>query len=264
MKRILSNSLRSLAPAGVMSLALALACPALAVAQVKVIISGGFSPPYHSVLPEFERSTGIKVTTGSGASQGKGPETIGAQLRRGVPTDVVIMSKEGLGDLMKQGKIIAGTNVDLAQVLVGVAVRAGAPKPDISTAAAFKKTLLNANFIALPGSTSGIYLTTDLFPRLGIPSNNVKLTARGTHATALVAAGKAELAVQPVSELLGKAGIECLGTIPSEFQFLSVFSAAIVTGSSEIDSSKNLIAFLASEKTYAAIKSAGMEPATPR
>ncbi len=260
----MKNTLRSLAPTCVVSLALALACPAFAVAQVNVIISGGFSPPYHSVLPEFQRSTGIKVTTGSGASQGKGPETISAQLRRGVPADVVIMSKEGLGSLMKNGKIIAGTNVDLAQVLVGVAVRAGAPKPDISTAEAFKKALLNANFIALPGSTSGIYLTTDLFPRLEIPSTNVKLTARGTQATAMVAAGEAELAIQPVSELLGKDGIEYVGTIPSEYQFLSVFSAAIVAGSSEIESSKKLIVFLASETTYAAIKSAGMEPATPR
>jgi len=251
----------STAFAGALSFALALAFPALALAQVKVIISGGFSPPYRSVLPEFERTGGVTVTTGSGASQGKGPETVAAQLGRGVPADVVILSKEGLNDLMQQGKIIAGSNVDLAQVLVGVSVRAGAPKPDISTADAFKKTLLNASLIALPGSTSGIYLTTELFPRLGVPASKVKVTARGAQATAMVAAGEAEMAIQPVSEQLGLPGLDFVGTIPAEFQFISVFSAGIVTGTKELEASKRLIAFLASEKTLPAIKQAGMEPA---
>jgi molybdate transport system substrate-binding protein len=253
-----------IAAAGLASLVLALAFPALALAQVKVIISGGFSPPYRSVLPEFERTTGIRVTTGSGASQGKGPETIAAQLGRGVPADVVIMSKEGLSDLMQHGKIVAGTNVDLAQVPVGVAVRAGAPKPDISTADTFKKTLLDARSIALPGSTSGIYLTTELFPRLGVPASKVKVTARGAQATSMVAAGEAELAVQPASELLGVPGIVFVGTIPAEFQFVSVFSAGVVTGSTELEASKRLIAFLASEKTWPAIREAGLEPVKAR
>jgi len=248
----------------ILLLALALVCPAQALAQVKVIISGGFSPPYRMVLPEFERTTGITVTTGSGASQGKGPETIAAQLGRGVTADVVIMSKEGLNDLIKEGRIIAGTNVDLAQVLVGVAVRAGAPKPDISTAEAFKKTLLGASSIALPGSTSGIYLTSDLFPRLGVPGSAVKVTARGAQATAMVAAGEAEMAIQPVSELMNVPGIVVVGTIPADFQFVSVFSAAVVTGSREVEASKRLIAFLASENSAPAIRSAGLEPVKGR
>jgi len=94
---------------------------------VKVIMSGGFATAYRSALPEFERTTGIAVTTGSGASQGNGPETIGAQLRRGVPADMVIMSREGLNDLIAEGRIVAGTDVNLAQTPLGVAVRAGAP-----------------------------------------------------------------------------------------------------------------------------------------
>ena len=264
MPRFLSTRRRSIALGGAVSLALSLACPAQALAQVKVIISGGFSPPYRSVLSEFERTTGITVTTGSGASQGKGPETIGAQLGRGVPADVVILSKEGLNDLIKEGKIVAGTNVDLAQVLVGVAVRAGAPKPAIGTVDAFKTTLLNATSIALPGSTSGMYLTTELFPRLGVADTKVKVTARGAQATSMVAAGEAELAIQPVSELMGVPGIEFVGSIPSEFQFVSVFSAAVVMGSREVEASKRLIAFLASKNTWPAIRSAGMEPAKGR
>src|SRR5206468_11093365 len=100
--------------------------PLTASAQLNVLISGGFSGPYERVLPEFERTTGIKVTTGSGASQGTGPQTIGSQLARGVPTDVVIMSREGLAELIAANRIAAGTEMDLARTPLGVAVRAGA------------------------------------------------------------------------------------------------------------------------------------------
>jgi molybdate transport system substrate-binding protein len=115
------------------------AAPATSFAQIRVIISGGFSNAYHEVLPGFERATGIKVTTGSGASQGKGPETVGAQLGRGVPADVVILSREGLSELIADHRIVAGTDVDLAQTPIGIGVRAGAPKPDITTVEAFKR-----------------------------------------------------------------------------------------------------------------------------
>src|SRR2546421_6013339 len=89
-------------------------------AQLKVIISGGFSGPYEQLLPEFERATGIKVTTGSGASQGTGPQTIAAQLARGVPFDVVIMSREGLTELIAAHRVAPGTDVDLARTPLGV------------------------------------------------------------------------------------------------------------------------------------------------
>src|SRR5512144_1728647 len=111
--------------------------PTGASAQVKVLISGGFSGAYERLLPEFERTSGIKVTTGSGSSQGSGPQTIGAQLARGVPADVVILSREGLAELVAANRIAAGTEADLAQVPLGVAVRAGASKPDVSTVDAF-------------------------------------------------------------------------------------------------------------------------------
>src|SRR5919198_2190675 len=172
-------------------------------AQLNVIISGGFSAPYQQLLPKFERRSGTKVTTGSGASQGTGPQTIGAQLARGVPADVVILSREGLSELIAANRIAAGTDVDLAQVPLGVAVRAGTPKPDVSTVEAFKQLLLKAKTVAMPGSTSGIWLVSDLFPRLGIAGKvNTKLAPRGTDATNMVAAGEADLAVMPVSEIL--------------------------------------------------------------
>src|SRR5712671_2538839 len=103
--------------------AMLLAWPHAAVAQIKVLMSGGFSAAYEQLLPEFERTSGIKVTTGSGASQGAGPQTIAVQLARGVPANVVILSREGLSELIAAKRIAAGTDVDLARVPLGVAVR---------------------------------------------------------------------------------------------------------------------------------------------
>src|SRR5580700_2691293 len=159
-------------------------------ARLNILISGGFHVAYEQLLPEFKRTSGISVTTGSGSSQGAGPQTIAAQLARGVPADVVILSREGLSELIAAKRIAIGTDVDLARVPLGVAVRAGAPKPDVSTVEAFKKMLLKAKTVAVPASTSGIWLATDLFPRLGITEKiNVEVTPRGTDAAAMVAAG---------------------------------------------------------------------------
>src|SRR3954468_14593151 len=121
----------------VVVIAALLMSPLAASAQLKVLISGGFSGPYEKLLPEFERTTAIEVATGSGSSQGTGPQTIGAQLARGVPADVVILSREGLAELIAAHRIAVGTDVDLARTPIGVAVRAGASKPDVSTVEAF-------------------------------------------------------------------------------------------------------------------------------
>ena len=134
-------------------LAVAMGLPAPALAQVKVLMSNGFKAAYTDILPDFEKRTGISVTTSAGPSQGDGPNTIGAQLRRGVAADVVILSKAGLTDLIKDGKITAGTDVDLAQSPLGLAVRTGSPKPDISTIEAFKQTILRAKSITFQSST---------------------------------------------------------------------------------------------------------------
>ncbi|MFZ0709003.1 MAG: substrate-binding domain-containing protein [Terrimicrobiaceae bacterium] len=243
-------------------IAAAVALPTASLAQVKVIMSGGFSVAYQEVLPEFERTTGIKVTTTRGPSQGDGPNTIGAQLRRGVLADVVILSREGLGELVAEGRIAPGTDVDLAQTLVGIAVHAGAPKPDISTVDALKQTLLRSKSIAFASSTVGIYLTTTLFPRLGIADEMARKST--TSGVAAVATGDAEIAVQPVSELLHVPGVDFVGTIPTEIQHVSVFAAAMVLGSKEAEASKRLIAFLASKDATTAIEKSGMEPSRRR
>ncbi len=235
--------------------------PLAASAQLKVLISGGFSGAYEQLLPEFERTTGIKVSTGSGSSQGSGPQTIGAQLARGVPADVVILSREGLNELIVANRIAAGTDVDLARTPLGVAVRAGAQKPDVSTVEAFKQVVLKAKVVAVPSSTSGIFLTTEVFPRLGIGDKiNVKLTPRGTGAAAMVAAGEADIAVMPVSEIVHAPGVEFAGKLAEEIQLNQVFAAAAVAGAKELEAAKRLIAFLASEAASAAIRSSGMGP----
>jgi molybdate transport system substrate-binding protein len=245
----------------VVLVAAVLTCPFAAPAEVKVLMSGGFSGPYEKLMPEFERTTGIKVATGSGSSQGTGPQTIAAQLARGVPADVVILSREGLSDLIAAKRIAAGTDVDLAQTPIGVAVRAGAPKPDVSTIDAFKRVLLKARTVAVPSSTSGIFLTSDVFPRLGMAEKiNVKSSPRGAGAAAMVASGEADIAVMPVSEIVHAPGVVLAGILAEEIQLHQIFAAAVLAGSKELDAAKRLIAFLASERAAPAIRSGGMEP----
>jgi molybdate transport system substrate-binding protein len=235
--------------------------PVSASAQVKVLISGGFSGPYEQLVTEFERTTGIKVTTGSGSSQGNGPQTIKAQLARGVPADVVIMSREGLTELVAQNRIATGTDVDLARTPLGVAVRAGAPRPEVRTVEQFKQVVLRANAVAVPSSTSGIFLKEQILPKLGI-ADKVKMiaTPRGTGAAAMVASGEADIAVMPVSEIVHAPGVDLAGIISEDIQLNQVFAAAQVAGSAQPEAARRLIAFLASREAAAAIAKGGMEP----
>ena len=230
-------------------------------AELKVIISGGFSGPYEQLVPQFERTTGIKVATGSGSSQGTGPQTIAAQLARGVAADVVILSREGLTGLIAAQRIAAGTDVDLARTPIGVAVRAGAPKPDVRSVDDFKQVVLKARLVAVPSSTSGIFLIEEIFPRLGIAGRvNVKATPRGSGAAAMVATGEADIGLLPVSEIIHAPGVELAGVIADEIQLHQIFAAAIVAASKEIDAAKRLIAFLTSESAAQTIRRGGMEP----
>jgi len=222
-----------------------LALPTASPAQVRVLMSGGFSAAYQELLPQFQNTTGITVTTARGASQGDGPNTIGAQLRRGVPADVVIA----------EGRIAIGSDVDIARVPLGVGVRAGTPRPDIGTVVAFKQTLLRAKSVGSQSSTT-IYMTTRLFPQLGIASAMAGKLSDGGPAN--VASGEVEMVVAPVSEILPLSGVDFVGTIPAEIQFVQAFAAALVKGTKEPEASKRLIAFLASERATPAIRKTGM------
>ena len=229
--------------------------------QVKVLISGGFHGAYNELVPEFERADGVTVTAGSGASQGAGPQTIAAQLARGVAADVVILSREGLTELIAAERIVAGTDVDLARVGVGVAVQAGIAKPDVGTVEGFRQVLLKAKTVAVPGSTSGIWLVNDLFPRLAVADKiNVVVRPRGTDVTAMIVEGTADLGVLPTSEIAYAKGVQLAGNLAAEIQFMQTFSAAIVAGSQQADAAGRLIAFLTSPRAFEAIRKGGMEP----
>lgn len=233
-------------------------------AQLHVIISGGFSASYEQLVPSFERETGMHVSTGSGASQGAGPQTIAAQLSRGVPADVVILSREGLDELIAGHRIVAGSDVDLARTPIGVAVKSGAPRPDVKSVNALKGVLLASKAVAVPGSTSGIFLVKQVFPRLGIADRvNVKMTPRGAQAAAMVASGEADIGLLPVSEIVHAPGVELAGVIADEIQLNQVFSAAVVEGSKQAGAARRLIAFLASPQAAGIIRAGGMEPLTP-
>jgi molybdate transport system substrate-binding protein len=228
-------------------------------AQLEVLISGGFQGPYSQMLPSFEKMTGITVITKSGASQGSGPKTIKAQLATGVTADVVILSREGLAELIAENKIVPNSDVDLAQAPLGLAVPTGDAKPDISSTKAFADALVKAKKIVVPGSTSGIYLSKELFPKLGISEQiSVQITERGSQATAALAAREANIAVQPSSELVNISGIDYVGPLPNSIQLIQTFAAARVMNSSNSEAAKKLIEYLSSPNAAEPIKNGGM------
>ena len=231
-------------------------------AEVRVMISGGLTAAYKVLVPEFERATGHTVLTAYGPSMGTTPNAIPVRLERGEPADVLIMVGYALTDLAKQGKVIAESRVDLVKSPIGIAVRSGAPKPDISSADTLKRALLAAKSVAYSDSASGVYVSTEMFAKLGI-ADEMKDKARKIPATPvgeIVARGDAEIGFQQISELLPVAGVDIVGPLPPELQKITVFSAGIATVSKEPDAGKALIRFLASPAARAAIVKSGMEP----
>src|SRR5262245_24057595 len=135
--------------------------------ELRVMTSGAFTAPYLELAPQFERARALKVVTVT-TSMGVGAESIPSRIQRGEPVDIVILPEASIDDLIRGGRLLAGSKVALARSAIGVAVRAGAPRPDISTVDALKRTLLQAKSIAYSASVSGDYLSNELFPRLGI------------------------------------------------------------------------------------------------
>jgi molybdate transport system substrate-binding protein len=240
-----------------------LAVPTVRGAEIKVVTSGAFTAAYLEMVPEYERATHSKLVTEFGPSMGMTYNAIPVRLERGEAIDVVIMAAPALDDLIKQGKVRAGSRVDLVKSNIGMAVKAGAPRPDISTVDALKRTLLAAKSIAYSDSASGVYLSTELFPKLGI-ADQIKDRTRKIEADpvgGVVAKGEAEIGFQQISELRPVKGIDIVGPLPPGAQRVTIFAAGIPATSMHPEAAKALIQWLASPVAYPAIKKSGLEPA---
>jgi molybdate transport system substrate-binding protein len=230
--------------------------------EIRVFASGGFKAAYLALVPGFERVTGHGVATAWGSSVAGAPTSIPARLAAGEPVDLVIMAEEGLDRLTGEGRIVAGSRVDLARSGIGVAVRAGAPKPDLSSADALIRAITQAKSVAHSSSASGVYLK-GLFQRLGLADalgDRIK-QVEGEPVGAMVARGEAEIGFQQVSELLPVPGIDYIGPLPAEIQQLTTFAAGIATGAREPDLARALVAYLTAPAAAPVIRRSGMEPA---
>jgi molybdate transport system substrate-binding protein len=229
-------------------------------AELKLLTAGAFKSTVLALLPEYEKTSGNKVLVDN--------DTAGALLKRtkaGESFDVVVMTPEGVDQLIGEGKVIAGSRTNLARVGVGVMVKTGANKPDISTVDAFKKAVLEAKSISFidpaSGGSSGIYIE-KLLERLGIadqvrPKEKLK---QGGYVADYVESGQVELGIQQISEILPHAGVTLVGPLPKEIQNYTVYAAGIGAGTKEGDAAKALIASLVGPSAQTLFKSKGMEP----
>lgn len=245
--------------------ALGLPAGAAQAGEVKVMNSGGFTAAYKALAPKFEQASGDKLVTEWGPSMGQSPQAIPNRLARGEKADVVIMVGEALDDLIRAGKVEPGSKVDLADSRIGLAVRAGAPRPDIGTVEALRDTLLHARSIAYSDSASGVYVERELFKRLGI-EDQVKGRAHKIEripVASVVASGDYEVGLQQVSEILPVAGAQYVGKIPEAVQKVTTFSAGIPVGAEHPEAGRALIRFLASPEARADIERSGIDPRAP-
>jgi len=254
--RTKSIAIASLAGAGLLILA-----GTASAADIKVMASAAIKEAYLELVPQFEKSTEHKVTT-----TWAGTVDMMKRLTGGEVFDLVIMAGPSIDELVKQGKIVAGSRVDLAKSGVGVAVRAGAPKPDISSSDALKRAMLAAKSIAYSTGPSGVYIAS-LFQRMGIADavkDKIKIGQPGTPIGEIIARGEAEIGFQQLSELIPIEGIDIVGPLPAELQRVTVFSAGIAAGAKEPDAARALIACLAAPEAAPTITKSGLEPVAAR
>ena len=257
-------SRRSLTRAAALALAFASVTIVAARADdLKVVTSGAFTAAYLELVPKYESATHNKLVTEFGPSMGTTHNAIPIRLERGETIDVVIMAAPALDDLIKQGKVRADSRVELVQSKMAMAVKSGAPKPDISTVDALKRVLLAAKSIGYSDSASGVYLHDELFPKLGI-ADQIEGKARKIEADPVggfAASGEVEIGFQQISELLPVKGIDIVGELPPGAQRVTVFAAGIPTTAIHPEAARALIKWLASPVAYSAIKKSGLEPA---
>ena len=228
-------------------------------ADIAVISSTAMREALEEVIPVFERTTGHKVTVSfqSGA-------VLPVQVKEGAQADLIVTTPETIDDLVKNGKVVAGTRVDFVRSGAGVAVRAGARKPDISTPEAFKIALIAAKKVAYSKGPSGIHFM-NVVERLGI-ADEIKAKGvspeLGQRVGTLIARGDADIGVQQITELLPIPGIDFVGPLPKELQATIVYSTATPATAKEQEAAKALVKFLSSESVLPVLKKMGLEPAS--
>jgi len=241
-----------------------LAAPRLARATtaLQVMTSGAFTAPLEILAPRFTAETGHQIAMIRGPSMGQAPDALPQRLARGEAADVVILARGSLDGLVRAGQVRAGSEVDLVHSAIAMAVRAGAPHPRIGTVEEFRQTLLNAASIGYSASASGVYLSTELFARLGIAEQMAGRARQFPRWVGReVASGVVEIGFQQVSELLPIPGIEIVGPLPAAIQRVTTFSAGIGARAEQPEPGQALIRFLASPAAHAVIRAAGLDPA---
>ena len=224
--------------------------------EIKVLSSIATREAYLELLPRFEAASGHKVAT-----TWAGTTDIMKRMAAGERHDLIIISSAELDELIRQGKVVAGSRVDLAKSGIGVAVRAGAPRPDLGSGEALKAALLAAGTVGYTSGPSGVYMAA-LIERMGI-ADAVKGKHRGVPSGGtigtIVASGEAEIGFQQVSELVHIKGIDYIGPLPPDVQKITVFASGIQAGAQNAEGAKALVAFLTAPAAHAAYKAAGLE-----
>ncbi|RON88769.1 molybdenum ABC transporter substrate-binding protein [Pseudomonas fluorescens] len=229
--------------------------------ELSVMTSGGFTAAYKILGPKFAATSGNTLATSLGPSMGKAPEAIPNRLARGEHADVVIMVGYALDDLIKQGKVDPASRVELADSRIGLVVREGAPKPDISSVDSLKKTLLDAQSVAYSDSASGVYIEQQLFKKLGIEEQlkpKAKMIPK-IPVGSVVATGDYQLGFQQVSELLPVPGVSFVAKIPESVQSVTRFAAGIPVGAQHPEEAKALLAYLAAPAAQADVQATGLD-----
>lgn len=232
-------------------------------AELHVLASSALKPLFEKLGPEFEAATGNRLVLAWGASSGNAPDALPVRLRNGEKADAVVMIREALDAQIEQGHLRPETTRDLADSRVGLAVRAGAPRPDITTVDDLRSTLLAAKSVAFSSGVSGVYVATTLLPNLGI-SEQLKPKSVVIDAPELVGhallRGEAEVGLQQMSELLAVPGIEIVGPLPEAVQRINIIAAAVTTRAEHPEAAEALIAFLSSPNAAQALIASGFGP----
>jgi molybdate transport system substrate-binding protein len=226
-------------------------------AEIKVLSTQATEQAYRELAPQFEKASGHKLTTIF-----TGTLDVQKRIAAGEAYDIILMAGPAIDAFIKAGTIVPGSRIDIARSGVGVAVKAGAPKPDISTTEAVKKTLLAAKSIGYSTGPSGVYLT-GLFQRLGVADaikSKLKQTPTGVFVGNIVASGEAEIGFQQVSELAHFEGVDFVGPLPADIQEITVFSAGLQVGGKEAEAAKAWLKFLTAPAHAAAFTSRGLTP----